>query len=181
MKLIIGGSSLNKIVEVFTKGKLGLRQIIYQLTYCHCLFGDNIKNITSTTSKYSDSPWCDPNAPHLIDVFLVVFGDKKVSRIPESYIGIQSFLPVQASRCHVTTPVLYVTVYKKCTQTLKIIPYQWFRYAFFVPTVARVHFLNLKSLVCILIFTGSTWDLSWDCRMLVSKTRFKTTDMCLSG
>jgi hypothetical protein len=37
--------------------------------------------------------------------------------------------------------------------------YRWFRYALLVPTVARVHFLNLKPLVCILISTGSTWDI----------------------
>jgi hypothetical protein len=91
----------------------------------------------------------------------VVFGDKKVSRIPERYVGIYDFLPVQASRCHMTTHVFYVTVYKKCTQTLKILSYQWvrLRYAVLVSTVVQVHFLNLKSLVCILISMGSTWDI----------------------
>jgi hypothetical protein len=38
-------------------------------------------------------------------------------------------------------------------------PYRWLRYALLVPIVARVHFLNLKSLVCILISMGSTWDI----------------------
>ncbi len=46
---------------------------------------------------------------------------------------------------------------------VKIIPYQWFRYALLDPTVARVHFLNLKPLVCILISTGSTWDIGTKC------------------
>ncbi len=79
---------------------------------------------TSTTSKYSDSPWCEPNAPLFKDVFLVVFGDKKVSWISESHVGICGFWPVHALRCHVTTHVSYVTVYKKCTQTSKIISCQ---------------------------------------------------------
>jgi hypothetical protein len=35
-------------------------------------------------------------------------------------------------------------------------PNRLFRYALLVPTVARVHFLNLKALVCILISMGST-------------------------
>ncbi len=39
------------------------------------------------------------------------------------------------------------------------IPYRWFRYALLVSTVAQVHFLTLKSLVCILISMGSTWDI----------------------
>jgi hypothetical protein len=73
-------------------------------------------------SKDSDSPWCVPNAQLFRDVFLVVFGDKKVSRIPESYVGISGFLQVQTLRRHVTTRVFYVTVYKKCTQTSNIIP-----------------------------------------------------------
>ncbi len=38
-------------------------------------------------------------------------------------------------------------------------PYRWFRYTLLVPTVARVHFLHLKPLVCIPISTGSTWDI----------------------
>ena len=92
-------------------------------------------------------------------MFLVVFGDKKVSRIPESYVGICGSWPVQASNSHVTTRVFSVTEYKKCTQISKIIPYRWFRYTPLVLTVARVHFLNLKALVCILISTGSTWDI----------------------
>ncbi len=56
-------------------------------------------------------------------VFLVVFGDKKVSRIPESYVGICGSWLVRASKSHVTTRVFSVTEYKKCTQTSKIIPY----------------------------------------------------------
>jgi hypothetical protein len=56
-------------------------------------------------------------------VFLAVFGDKKVSRIPESHVGIRRYWLVQASNCHVTTHVFHVTKYKKCTQTLKITPY----------------------------------------------------------
>ncbi len=55
--------------------------------------------------------------------FLVVFGDKKVSWIPVSYIGIQLSWSVQTSKSHVTTRVLSMTEYKKCTQTSKIIPY----------------------------------------------------------
>ncbi len=92
-------------------------------------------------------------------VFLVVFGDKEVSRIPKRYIGICGSWPVRASKSHVTTRVFSVTEYKKCTQTSKIIPYRWFRYTLLVPTVARVHFLHLKPLVCIPISTGSTWDI----------------------
>jgi hypothetical protein len=38
-------------------------------------------------------------------------------------------------------------------------PNRWFRYTLLVPTVAWVHFLNLKPLACILISTGSTWDI----------------------
>ncbi len=68
-------------------------------------------------SKNSDSPWCKINTLLYRDVFLVVFGDKKVARIPESHVGICGSLAVQASNCHVTTRVFYVTEYKKCTQT----------------------------------------------------------------
>jgi hypothetical protein len=46
-------------------------------------------------------------------------------------------------------------------------PYRWFRYALLVPTVARVHFLNLKALVCILISTGSTWDIGTKKRYVI--------------
>jgi hypothetical protein len=74
-------------------------------------------------SKYSDSPRFEPNAPLFRDVFLVVFGDKKVSQIPESHIGICGSWPVQASNSHGNTHVFFVIEYKKCTQTLKIIPY----------------------------------------------------------
>jgi hypothetical protein len=77
--------------------------------------------------------------------FFVVFGDKKVSRSPESHVGIHRSWPVHALKSHVTTRVFSVTEYKKCTQTSKIIPYRWFRYTLLVPTVARVHFLNLKA------------------------------------
>jgi hypothetical protein len=56
--------------------------------------------------------------------FLVACGDKKVSRIPESNVGICGSWPVQASNCHVTTRVFSVIEFKKCTQTLKIIPFQ---------------------------------------------------------
>jgi hypothetical protein len=45
--------------------------------------------------------------------------------------------------------------------------YQWFRYALLVPTVARVHFLNLKLLVCILISTGSTRDIGTKYRYVI--------------
>ncbi len=62
-------------------------------------------------------------APLFRDVFLVVFGDKKVSRIPESQVGICGSWLVQALNSHVTTRVFSVIEYKKCTQTLKIIPY----------------------------------------------------------
>ncbi len=117
--------------------------------------------------KYSDSPRCEPNTPLLRDVFFVVFGDKKVSRIPESYVRICWSWPVQASNSHMTTRVFSVTEYKKCTQTSKIIPYLWFRYALLVPTVARVHFLNLKPLVCILISMGSTWDIGTKYRYVI--------------
>ena len=72
-------------------------------------------------SKYSDSPWCEPNAPLFRDVFLVVFGDKKVSQILESYVGIPKSWPVQASKSHVTTRVFSMTEYKKCTQTLGVL------------------------------------------------------------
>ncbi len=47
------------------------------------------------------------------------------------------------------------------------IPYQWFRYALLVPTVAWVHFSNLKALVCILISTGSTWHIGTKCRYVI--------------
>jgi hypothetical protein len=63
-------------------------------------------------SKFSDSPWCEPNAPRIIDVFLVVFGDKKVSRIPESHVGIRGSWLVQASNIHVTTCILHDRVEK---------------------------------------------------------------------
>ncbi len=46
-------------------------------------------------------------------------------------------------------------------------PYQWFRYALLVRTVARVHFLNLKALVCILISMGSTWDIGTKYRYVI--------------
>ncbi len=46
-------------------------------------------------------------------------------------------------------------------------PYRWFRYALLVPTVARVHFSNLKPLVCILISTGSTWDIGTKYRYVI--------------
>ena len=92
-------------------------------------------------------------------MFLVVFRDKKVSWIPESHLGVCGSWPVQALNCHVTTHVFSMPVYKKCTQTSKIIPYQLLRYTLLVPNVAWVHFLNLKPLVCILFCTGSTWDI----------------------
>jgi hypothetical protein len=72
--------------------------------------------------------------------FLVVFGDKIVSWIPESHVGIRGSWPVQASKSHVTTRVLSVTEYKKCTKTSKIIPYWSFGDTIPVLTVARVHF-----------------------------------------
>ncbi len=99
----------------------------------------------------------------------MVFGDKKVSQIPESNIGIRGSSPVQASKSHVTTRVFSVIEYKKFTQILKIVPYRWFRYALLVPTVARVHLLNLKALVCILISTGSTWDIGTKYRYVIPR------------
>jgi hypothetical protein len=54
-----------------------------------------------------------------------------------------------------------------CEKSGSICPYRWFRYALLVPTVARVHFLNLKALVCILISTGSTWDIGTKCRYVL--------------
>jgi hypothetical protein len=101
----------------------------------------------------------------------VVFGDK-VSWIPESHVGIHGSWLVQALNSHVTTSVFSVIEYKKRSQTLKIIPYRWFRYALLVPTLARVHFLNLKALVCILISAGSTWDIGTKSRYQhLSKSR----------
>jgi hypothetical protein len=38
-------------------------------------------------------------------------------------------------------------------------PFRWFRYTILVPTVAWVHFLNLKPSVCILISVGFSWDI----------------------
>ncbi len=99
--------------------------------------------------------------------FLVVFGDKKVYWVPECHIGIHGSWLVQTSNSHVTTHVFSVIEYKKCTQTSKRIPYRWFRYALLVPTVARVHFLNLKAFVCILISMGSTWDIGTKCRYVI--------------
>jgi hypothetical protein len=43
---------------------------------------------------------------------------------------------------------------QKVYPNLKDNTFQWFRYALLVPTVARVHFLNLKPLVCILFLQG---------------------------
>ncbi len=43
--------------------------------------------------------------------------------------------------------------------TIDTLPYQGLRYTLLLPTVAWVHFLNLKPLVCILISMGSTWDI----------------------
>ncbi len=97
----------------------------------------------------------------------MVFRDKKVSWILESHIGICGSWPVQASKRHMTTRVFSVTEYKKFTQTSKIIPYCWFRYALLVPTVASVHFLNLKALVCILISIRSTWDIGTKYRYVI--------------
>ncbi len=60
---------------------------------------------------------------HFSEMFvLVVFGDKKVSQIPESHVGICGSWPVQASKSHMTTYVFSVIEYKTCTQTSKIIP-----------------------------------------------------------
>jgi hypothetical protein len=95
-------------------------------------------------SKYGDSSRCEPNSPLFRYVFLLVFGIMKVSWIPESYVGICGFLPVQALRCHVTTSVFYVTVNKMCTQTPEIIPYWSFGDTIPVPTVAWVHFCPQK-------------------------------------
>jgi hypothetical protein len=45
-------------------------------------------------------------------VLFVVFRDKTVSWIPESYVGICGSWPVRASKRHVTTSVFTVTEYK---------------------------------------------------------------------
>ena len=80
-------------------------------------------------SNYSDSQWCEPNAPLFRDVFFVVFGDRKVSQIPESYVGICGSWLVQALNSHVTTRVFSMIEYKKCTQTAKtdgLVTHYWF-------------------------------------------------------
>jgi hypothetical protein len=61
-----------------------------------------------------------------------------------------------------TTCVVYVLGYTKCTQTLKIIPYPGFRFRYTlpVPTVKWVHFLYLKPLVCILFSMGAIYRMS---------------------
>jgi hypothetical protein len=82
---------------------------------------DNIIIATSTMNEYSDSPWCEPNAPLFRDVFIMFFGDKMVSRFWESNIGIGSSWLVQAVNCHMTTHVVYVTKYKKCTKITEVI------------------------------------------------------------
>ncbi len=46
----------------------------------------------------------------------MVFGDKKVSQIPESHIEICGSWLVQASNCHMTTRVFSVIEYKNCNQ-----------------------------------------------------------------
>jgi hypothetical protein len=56
-------------------------------------------------------------------------------------------------------------------------PYQWFRYTLLVPTVARVHILHLKPLVCIPISTGSTWDIGTKNRYYVIPQGFGS-QMC---
>jgi hypothetical protein len=96
-------ASLHKTVEVFTKKKIvpTLDKILF--TLMPSFFCDNILITTSTTSKYSDSPWCEPIASPFRYVFLVVFIDKKVSWITESHKGIHGSWPVLASTCHVTT------------------------------------------------------------------------------
>jgi hypothetical protein len=59
----------------------------------------------------------------------------------------------------VSTVTGAIQKYEISSLKFEIWPYRWFKYALLVPTVARVHFLNLKALVCILISTGSTWDI----------------------
>ncbi len=54
-----------------------------------------------------------------------------------------------------------------CEVSIEILPYRWFRCPLLVPTVAMVHFLNLKALVCILISMGSTWDIGTKCRYVI--------------
>ncbi len=108
---VVGGSSLHKTVEVFTEKKMSLHQYLVII----------IIITTSTMSKQSDSPWCEPNASLFRDVFLLAFGDKKVSPIRESFVGICGSWPVQASNCHITICVFYVKKNKKCTQTSNII------------------------------------------------------------
>jgi hypothetical protein len=48
-----------------------------------------------------------------------------------------------------------------------MVPYRWFRYTLLVPTVAWVHFLHLKPLVCIPISTGPTWDIGTKNRYVI--------------
>ncbi len=79
--------------------------------------------LTKTKKNYSKHPMFLLLSHFSEMVFLVVFGDKKVSRIPESYVGVCGSWPVRASKCNVTIRVFSMTEYKKCTQTLKIIPY----------------------------------------------------------
>ncbi len=66
---VVGRSSLDKTVELFTKKKLSLRWIIFYLTKCHYLFGDITIITNSTTREYSDSSRCEPNAPLFRDCF----------------------------------------------------------------------------------------------------------------
>jgi hypothetical protein len=61
------------------------------------------------------------------------------------------------SRLAAVMHIFSVTSQQIGTQSLK--PYHGFRYTLLVPTVARVHFLNLKPFVCMLISTVSTWDI----------------------
>ncbi len=57
---------------------------------------------------------------------------------------------------------------KTCSETERMFPYRWFRYALLVPTVARVHFFEPKPLVCILISMGSTWDIGTKYRYVIN-------------
>jgi hypothetical protein len=80
---------------------------------------------------------------HFSDMFfLVVFGDKKVSRILESHVGIHRSLLLQFSSSHFTTRVFSVIEFKKCTQTSKNTRFAWAGGTFF-PVVLLCQFFVL--------------------------------------
>jgi hypothetical protein len=86
---------------------------------------------------------------------LKIFSFEMVSRFWKCNVGICEFSLIETRSRHVTTSVVYVIGYPKCTQSPTIIPYPGFRYTLPGPTVKWVHFLYLKPLVCILYSTGA--------------------------